>query len=223
MTYNDFKNKWLGKRVDYDMLYGFQCVDLIKRYADDVYGLKAGAWGNAIDYWYATNKDLLKKFDRISTTATRKGDIVILKGINGNPYGHIGISDGNSGLLTVPLLEQNGSTGNGSGVGGDAIRVRNVPRWRVVGVLRPKTAKPVLKMPAVGSTITLNAVSRTTFKAGTTKVAGTIRNPKNWVYTVRGYDPVYANRIIINTASGGGTGVALALYLTNGKRIEGWK
>lgn len=86
-----------------------------------------------------------------------------------------------------------------------------------------KYETPKYKMPKVGSKITLNKVSRSTFKKGTKTIAGVIRNPKNWVYTVRGYDPRYPNRVIINTASGGGNGVALALYYFNGKRIEGWK
>lgn len=87
----------------------------------------------------------------------------------------------------------------------------------------PSAPKP--KMPAVGSRIQLIPTdSRTTFKAGTTTPAGTIKVTDNsFVYVVRGYDKQYPNRIIINSASGGGHGVALALYLTNGTLITGWK
>lgn len=225
MSYTSFKTKWLGRRVDYDGVYGYQCVDLIKQYLAEEFGLKPGAWGNAIDYWYHTNSNILTKLDRLSTSSAKRGDIVVLKGINGNPYGHIGVADGDSGIINVTILEQNGSTGGGSGTGGDAIRTRAVPRWRVVGVLRPKTYKPVLKMPPVGSRINLaKGVNRTTFKAGTANVAGVIRpTGDNWNYTVRGYDPVYGNRVIINSASGGGNGVSLALYYLSGSRIEGWK
>jgi hypothetical protein len=227
MTYSGFKTKWLGKRVDYDHVYGYQCVDLIKQYLNERFGIKAGSWGNAVDYWYHTNPTILKKFDKLSTSKARQGDIVIFKGINGNPYGHIGVCDANVGTLSINVntLEQNGSTGSGSGTGGDAIRVRGIPRWRVVGVLRPKTAKPVLKMPPVGSTIHLDKGQvRTTFRAKTTKVAGHIRVTDNsFNYQVRGYDPVYGGRILINSKSGGGNGVALALYYTNGKKIDGWK
>jgi hypothetical protein len=227
MTYTQFKNKWLGKRVDYDHVYSYQCVDLIKQYLSERFGIKAGSWGNAIDYWYHTNAAILKKFDKLSTSKARQGDIVIFKGINGNPYGHIGVCDANVGTLSVNVntLEQNGSTGNGSGTGGDAIRVRGIPRWRVVGVLRPKTAKPASKMPPVGSKIQITkGTVRTTYKAKTTKVAGHIKAVDNtYIYVVRGYDPVYGNRILINSASAGGNGVALALYYTNGTIIAGWK
>ncbi len=218
MGYQSFKSAWLGKRVDYDKVYGFQCVDLIKQYLDQEFGLKPGAWGNAIDYFYSPNIAITAKFDRLSGSSARTGDIVIMNGINGNRYGHIGIADGDSGVINVTILEQNGQTGNGSGVSGDAIRTRAVPRWRVVGVLRPKTAKPASKMPTVGSTVKFT-VPRTAFVAGTTNVKGTLA-PDNRI--VRGYDPKYPNRILVNSASVG-NGVAVALYYTNGTKIDGWQ
>lgn len=218
MSYKTFKSQWNGKNVDYDGVYGKQCVDLIKQYIAQEYGLKPGAWGNAIDYFYSPNSAILAKFDRLSTKQARSGDIVILNGVNGNPYGHIGISDASSGILTVTILEQNGATGNGSGVGGDAIRLRAVPLSRVVGVLRPRTAKPSLRMPAVGSSITIS-VPRTAFKPGTTQAVGTLQPD---VRVVRGYDPVYGNRVLVNSRSLG-NGLAVALYFTNRVKIDGWK
>ena len=78
------------------------------------------------------------------------------------------------------------------------------------------------KMPPVGAKIKIT-VPRTTFRAGTTTVAGYLNAPSSgWVYTVRGYDPKYPNRILINSASAGGDGIALALYYTNGTKIGGW-
>jgi hypothetical protein len=89
-------------------------------------------------------------------------------------------------------------------------------------VAEPVPATP--KMPKVGSLVTLLApVDRTTFKNGTVTVAGHLRFKTNQSYVVRGYDKKYKGRILINSASGGGNGVALALYYTNGQRIPGWK
>ena len=84
---------------------------------------------------------------------------------------------------------------------------------------------PKTKMPPVGSKIQLIPKdTRNTYKAGTTKKAGTIRVTDNtFIYTVRGYDPVYGGRILINSASAGGDGVALALFYTNGQIIPGWR
>lgn len=147
MTYKQFKKKWLGKRVNIDGLFGYQCADLIKQYMKELYGIPNGAYGDAIKYWTNTHTTVLKKFNKVSGSKAKQGDIVVLRG---GKYGHIGIADGDAGSLTVAILEQNGSTGNGSGVGGDAIRVRKVLRIRVAGLLR---AKPVAKPKALYYTV----------------------------------------------------------------------
>lgn len=92
-------------------------------------------------------------------------------------------------------------------------------------IWKPAPPKPKYKMPKLGSKIKLTpGVRRTTYKAGTTRKAGRIWARNNsYIYTVRGYDKKYPNRILINSKSGGGKGVALALYFTNGKIIPGWK
>lgn len=154
MAYSQFQTKWLGKQVDVDKAYGYQCVDLVKQYMLELYGIANGAYGNAINYWTNPHKNVLAKFYRVDSKTPQQGDVVILNGINGNVYGHIGIASGNNTLLTAQIFEQNGSTGNGSGVGGDAIRLRHVPKWRIAGLLRPITAAPSVPKPA-GKTLYL--------------------------------------------------------------------
>lgn len=79
-------------------------------------------------------------------------------------------------------------------------------------------------MPAVNSQIRLTSGPRTTYVAGTTTKAGVINVTDNtFVYTIHGYDPKYKNRVIINSKSAGGNGVALALYYTSGSKIDGWE
>lgn len=84
------------------------------------------------------------------------------------------------------------------------------------------SATPV--MPPIGSKIKLIPTqTRTTWVVGTAKPKGTIKVTDNsFVYVVRGYDSSYPGRIVINSASGGGNGVGLALFYNNGQRIEGW-
>lgn len=84
---------------------------------------------------------------------------------------------------------------------------------------------PPSKMPPIGSRIKLIPVqTRNTFKAGTTQIAGGIRvTDQSFIYVVRGYDPKFPYRILINSKSAGGDGVALALYYTNGSVISGWQ
>ena len=98
MNYNEFINTYNGKGFDYDNVSGIQCVDLIKMYLDKVFGIKAGAWGNAKDYYENFNNLPLKNsFTRIANTASfvpQKGDIVVWGAGLGNTYGHIAIATG---------------------------------------------------------------------------------------------------------------------------------
>lgn len=139
MAYPVFRNKWLGKRVDADGAYAYQCVDLIKQYTLEEFGIQQGAWGNAADYWEKTHPTLLTKFDRISTRDIKQGDILIFKrsAANGNA-GHIAVADS-----ATQMLEQNGGAGSGTGTGSDAIRITNIPFNNLLGVLRPKGGNQV--------------------------------------------------------------------------------
>lgn len=132
MSFDKFINTWLGKRIDYDHVFAYQCVDLILQYLKDVHGISSGVSGNAIDYWTKPSPRLLQDFEK-KTGTPQRGDIVILNGLPGNPYGHIGVA-----VNSTTMLEQNGATGNGSGTGGDAIRYRTIPTSRVAGLLRKK-------------------------------------------------------------------------------------
>lgn len=147
--YQQFKNTWIGRRIDYDRVYAFQCVDLVLQYIYECYSIPRGIWGNAIDYARPGNHNakLREKFNLLSTTDCRQGDIIVLKGLSGNPYGHIGICDSQNGNMAT-ILEQNGS-GGGTGTGGNAIRLRAVAKSRLAGVLRPKSAAapPALTTP----------------------------------------------------------------------------
>lgn len=146
-SYTNFKSEWLGRRVDYDRVYLYQCVDLILQYVYECYGLGTGVWGNAIDYWNRPSAPLLTKFDLVNTKDCQQGDIVVLYGLPGNPYGHVGICDSQS-ETTVSLLEQNGY-GGGNGLGRNSIGVhRQVPKSRIAGVLRPKVTTPPPPAPA---------------------------------------------------------------------------
>lgn len=145
MNFQTFKNQWLDHTVDYDRAYGFQCVDLIKQYLHQVFGLNPGAWGNAIDYWRHTAAPILARFDKVESTNPQAGEVVILNGLHGNPYGHIVIATGNQNTHQFEALEQNGSTGNGKGQGGDKIRTRFIDKSRIAGVLRPKGHSEAVK------------------------------------------------------------------------------
>lgn len=149
MNFDQFFAKWIGKSIDADGIYKFQCVDLIVQYVRECYSI-SGAYGNAIDFWTNPDPKLLAKFTRIAGNNALKGDIVIFYGNAGNPYGHIGIATGNNTGDSIEVLEQNGQTGNGSGQGGDAIRTRYITKGRLAGLLRPtEVVQPSAPLPIV--------------------------------------------------------------------------
>lgn len=135
-------------------------------------------------------------------------------------YGHIGVRypDGrfwSDGKVYGSVDEYERSKAPVFAGWGESVNGVRVIEW----VDEPKPA-----MPPVGSLIhLLPQDTRTTFRAGTTTQAGSIKVTDNtFKYVVRGYDPNYPGRILINSASAGGNGVALALYYTDGRKIEKW-
>lgn len=95
MTFNEFYQGVNGKSLDYDGLYGYQCVDLVKVYLDWCFNIKPGAWGNAKDYWNNLNKSgMADNFYQVPNTrdlVVERGDIVVWGAMSGNPYGHVAI------------------------------------------------------------------------------------------------------------------------------------
>lgn len=137
-AYTDFKAEWIGRRIDYDHVYNYQCVDLILQYLAEKFNTPSGVTGNAIDYWYRTSAPIFSHFDKVGGTDCQQGDIVVLNGLAGNPYGHIGICDSQD-AANVTILEQNGAGGS-TGTGRDAVELRAIPKSRIAGILRPKAA-----------------------------------------------------------------------------------
>lgn len=97
--------RWNGKPCDFDGVFGFQCVDIIKQYFKDVLGLPVFS-GNAIDYWVD-----IPGFTRIKKTWFNRpepGDLVIF---NIKPYGHIAIVNW-ARMFDLGVFEQNSPIGS---------------------------------------------------------------------------------------------------------------
>lgn len=144
ISYQDFKAQWLGKRVDYDHVFSYQCVDLILQFLYQCAGVGGGVWGNAIDYATKPTAGFLNATVRVTDGSKVAGDILVFKS-PATPDGHITLRDTNLDYM----LEQNGYTGNGSGTGKDAIGVyRPIPYDRLVAVYRIKQFVPAAPAPA---------------------------------------------------------------------------
>lgn len=146
MYYPSFKAEWSTRRIDYDHVYSFQCVDLILEFCKEVCNLSTGIWGNAIDYANHPTQVFKDNFERVAVSY-KQGDVVVLNGLPGNPYGHIGLWD-HQDSNGVWLLEQN-ATGSGDGLNKSAIGVyRAIPLSRIAAVWRWKGNTPAPAPPA---------------------------------------------------------------------------
>lgn len=137
MTQTKFLAWANGKYLDYDGVYGVQCVDLIKYDLDKVFNIKPGAWGNAHAYYdnFYDHPELVKTFDRIANTpdfVPKKGDIVVWKKALNGAYGHIAIADGVGNTDYFYSYDQNWTGHNDK-----CTRIYHSYKY-VAGVLRPK-------------------------------------------------------------------------------------
>lgn len=173
--YQDFKNEWTRpghNRVDFDHVFGYQCVDLIQQFFYEVAGV-TGLYGNAIDYATKPTASFVNATVRVTDGSKQPGDILVLRGIT-DPEGHIALRDTN----VDQMLEQNAADGNGSGLGRDAIGVyRNIPYDRVVAVYRLK--------------VLINAPAATPAAPSAPPATANIGGKKLFLPTAGGYWRVY--------------------------------
>lgn len=166
MNYNEFVKKFLGKKTDYDKVCGVQCVDLVKQYLYSVFGIKAGAWGNAKDYWLSFNSHsaLTSNFTKIKNTpdfVPKKGDIVVWSGDISNKHdcGHIAIATGEGNTSYFYSYDQNWNS--------KEIRKVKHSYKAFYGVLRPKNQSKI------------NTTQRVTTTKATVKANGGLRMRSN--------------------------------------------
>lgn len=113
MTYSEFVKKWIGKGIDYDGKFGYQCVDVYRMYVKEVLGVpQSPPVVGAKDIW---DNYLKEYFDRIENTieaVPQQGDVIIW---SVGSYGHIAICD-SATKNSFTSFEQNWVELNGTGV-----------------------------------------------------------------------------------------------------------
>lgn len=160
-AFESWVNKYLGKRTDYDGVYGVQCVDLIDCYIEKCLGLKKGFWGNAKNWWTDRNSSswLKKNFDFVTPKykngELKKGDIGIR---TSGSYGHIFVVYGPAANGKFKYYDQN-ATGNGDKM---TLREKTFSSSYINGILRPKNQSNLksatLPSYTVGKTYTITGV-----------------------------------------------------------------
>ena len=132
---------WLGKIVDYDKAYWFQCVDLARQHAKDMWNPIGTFWGSALNGWLTGSPFIGTKWERVVNTVTavpKEWDIVFLNKTASNPYWHVAVAwEGCTGSKLF-LVEQNAGTWNGDGKNGNKITLREIKyndpkRWFCLG------------------------------------------------------------------------------------------
>ncbi len=124
MNLNEYVKKVENTTIDYDGVYGHQCVDLIKNYTKNVLDYRLWSfWGSAASWWVNyMNTFPSKDFERVVNDFSNPdqvpavGDIIFIK----TPYiyDHVAIVlDAPVGENYIRVLEQN--VGNGDGRGYD--------------------------------------------------------------------------------------------------------
>lgn len=138
MTLIDFVNKYIKTLVDYDGVYGAQCVDLFRQYCYDVLNIPqhTGAVNGAKDlylkYYTLENeireRDVFMRLSAINTSGAHPGDVAIWDSSPINGYGHVAIvlQDKPKSLI---VFEQNGFKQDGA-------KITERPKDNLLGYLR---------------------------------------------------------------------------------------
>ena len=224
--FDAFASKYLArKRVDtdgYPRGRVYQCVDLIKQYMHEEFGIPYGSYGDAVDYWHYTAPIILTKFTKVATTSVKKGDIVVLKPVDNlqrHKAGHITLASGKQTSFTYQALEQNGYDGSGNGLDGNAIRYRNISKSRILGVLRPKVTAPKPAPKPTGKRLYFSPIGQTAtfFRIGGGTFSMKIKNASyNWRVLEN-----LGNKVRVSSASAGGDCWVYLKYSATGKTIPG--
>lgn len=138
MCLDDYINKYIGQKIDYDGVYGPQCVDLFRHYSKEYLAIpehtgSCSTSGGAKDLYLDYPKMPLEKkyFNRIGPKkGIFAGDVAIWDKTDKNEFGHVAIVLGtlNNHLI---VFEQDGFKKDGA-----KINLRS--KENLLGVLRRK-------------------------------------------------------------------------------------
>ena len=159
MTLSEFVERYKNG-VDYDGMYGRQCVDYVNEYAKDVLGIKNAFYGQGIQYAYQVYADynslayVKEHFERIANARSNypvAGDVIVWAKERNGYAGHIAVVL-DATEHTIKVAEQN-YDGKGS------VRVYTYQNYNhVLGWLRARSEKK--NRPSVQEGQTLKSTKR---------------------------------------------------------------
>lgn len=120
MTFAEWVKKYNGKQIEWDDVSYYQCVDEVKCYLQEVFGIKTkgrgvSVWGDAKEYylkfndksWAGYSKLHNAGFRRIAKTpefVPMKGDVCVW---NNGTYGHVAVATGEGTTSYFYSYDQN--------------------------------------------------------------------------------------------------------------------
>ena len=108
--FNEFMNKYLGKKVDIDGLYGGQCVDLFNAWNKEYNGIYINCKPSGYARSLAENKannGILKHFKETEVNNMIEGTVVVYGKCKFAPEGHVCFFIKDNGNGTYRALQQN--------------------------------------------------------------------------------------------------------------------
>lgn len=96
----------VGKGIDFDGQYGYQCADLSVDYMYYITDKKVRMWGNAKDLINNDFKGLATVYKNTPSFLAKKGDVFVMGANRGDGYGHTGIVV-SATLNSIVVIEQN--------------------------------------------------------------------------------------------------------------------
>ena len=108
--FNEFKNKYLGKKVDIDGAYGGQCVDLFNAWNEDYNNTYINCQPSGYARSLAENKannGILKYFTETAINNMIEGTVVVYGKCKFAPEGHVCFFIKGNGNGTYQALQQN--------------------------------------------------------------------------------------------------------------------
>lgn len=197
MKMDKWVKTYLGKQIDYDGVYGVQCVDLIKHYVKNVLGVTPESIGNAIEYYNKrkSSKYLTSNFKWISNTpkfVPQKGDICVFTTKSG--LGHVSVATGEGTTSYFYSYDENYPSG------------KHEPMTKIkhtyssfLGVLRPKKQDKIATPPTVKTGNYKLKTKRGVYKGygsktGLIKVASMTEDGKKHAVSKKATDDAYLKK-----------------------------
>lgn len=128
MTYKEVFTKWIGKKYAESKELWHQCVWWAKLFCQEMwYPIKWFSW-SALKWWqtWSPFNNEWKRIENSPTAIPKAGSIIFFDKSSVNPYGHVAVVDEWSTWMRLVIVEQNAWSGNGNGIGANAITRREI-------------------------------------------------------------------------------------------------